>query len=170
MGDRWFGKKELAERPAVTSSDVVVASWWCCCAHPGVSMLIPVCYYDDNVMRQRYPQGFKGTDLPPVPKEQRRIWKAGGVADVSWVSVANHAGGYVCVRPTLQLRLLSTRGGCSLEAPSSSRTSASFLGMRWWRASHLHILADTDTSNLLIPPKVHVLVVPSRCRADRGML
>jgi len=41
-----------------------------------------------------YPQGFKGTDLPPVPKEQRRIWKAGGIADVSWVSVANHAGGY----------------------------------------------------------------------------
>ena len=51
-------------------------------------------------MRQRYPQGFKGTDLPPVPKEQRRIWKAGGIADVSWVSVANHAGGYVCVSDT----------------------------------------------------------------------
>lgn len=41
-----------------------------------------------------YPQGFEGSKLPPVPRAQRKIWKAGGVADVSWVSVANHAGGY----------------------------------------------------------------------------
>jgi len=45
-------------------------------------------------VRQRYPQGFKGTDLPPVPKKQRQVWNSGGIADVSWVSVANHAGGY----------------------------------------------------------------------------
>lgn len=41
-----------------------------------------------------YPQGFQGSKLPPIPKEQRKIWKAGGTANVSWVSVANHAGGY----------------------------------------------------------------------------
>ena len=40
------------------------------------------------------PAGYKGSDLPSIPREQRRVWKAGGVADVSWVSVANHAGGY----------------------------------------------------------------------------
>ena len=41
-----------------------------------------------------YPQGFQGSKLPPIPKEQRKIWKAGSTANVSWVSVANHAGGY----------------------------------------------------------------------------
>ena len=41
-----------------------------------------------------YEQGFNGSDLPPIPKEQRRVWKQGQTANVSWVSVANHAGGY----------------------------------------------------------------------------
>jgi lytic starch monooxygenase len=41
-----------------------------------------------------YPQGFNGSQLPPIPKEQRRTWKLGSTASVSWVSVANHAGGY----------------------------------------------------------------------------
>ena len=41
-----------------------------------------------------YPQGFEGSKLPPIPREQRKVWKAGGTANVSWVSVANHAGGY----------------------------------------------------------------------------
>jgi hypothetical protein len=41
-----------------------------------------------------YPQGFKGSKLPPIPKDQRKVWAAGETAEVSWVSVANHAGGY----------------------------------------------------------------------------
>lgn len=41
-----------------------------------------------------YPQGFKGSALPPIPREQRKVWAAGETAEVSWVSVANHAGGY----------------------------------------------------------------------------
>jgi hypothetical protein len=41
-----------------------------------------------------YPQGFNGSQLPPIPKEQRKTWTLGSTADVSWVSVANHAGGY----------------------------------------------------------------------------
>ena len=41
-----------------------------------------------------YPQGFRGSRLPPIPEAQREVWAAGGTANVSWVSVANHAGGY----------------------------------------------------------------------------
>jgi hypothetical protein len=41
-----------------------------------------------------YPQGFSGSQLPAIPKEQRKTWKLGSTANVSWVSVANHAGGY----------------------------------------------------------------------------
>lgn len=41
-----------------------------------------------------YPQGFPGSKLPTVPKERRAVWNAGGVAEVSWVAAANHAGGY----------------------------------------------------------------------------
>jgi hypothetical protein len=41
-----------------------------------------------------YPQGFKGSKLPPIPKDQRKVWAAGETAEVSWVAVANHAGGY----------------------------------------------------------------------------
>jgi len=42
-----------------------------------------------------YPQGFNGSSLPAIPKEQRKVWKSGGTANVSWVNVANHAGGYL---------------------------------------------------------------------------
>jgi len=41
-----------------------------------------------------YPQGFKGSKLPPIEKSQRKVWSSGKTAEVSWVSVANHAGGY----------------------------------------------------------------------------
>lgn len=41
-----------------------------------------------------YPQGFRGSKLPPIPKHLRSVWKAGSIANVTWVSVANHAGGY----------------------------------------------------------------------------
>eukprot|EP01043_Picozoa_sp_COSAG02_P067019 COSAG02_NODE_10621_length_1898_cov_2.988883_2_plen_95_part_00 len=41
-----------------------------------------------------YPQGYNGSQLPAIPKEQRKTWKLGSTANVSWVSVANHAGGY----------------------------------------------------------------------------
>jgi len=41
-----------------------------------------------------YPQGFPGSKLPPIPKDQRKVWAAGGTAEVAWVAVANHAGGY----------------------------------------------------------------------------
>ena len=41
-----------------------------------------------------HPQGFKGSELPPTPRSKREVWKAGGVAEVAWTSVANHAGGY----------------------------------------------------------------------------
>ena len=42
-----------------------------------------------------YPQGFNGSSLPVIPKQQRKVWKIGGTANVSWVNVANHAGGYL---------------------------------------------------------------------------
>lgn len=42
-----------------------------------------------------HPQGFRGSELAPIPKAQRQVWKAGGLANVSWTSVANHAGGYI---------------------------------------------------------------------------
>lgn len=41
-----------------------------------------------------YPQGFNGSQLPVIPREQRRVWRRGYRANVSWASVANHAGGY----------------------------------------------------------------------------
>lgn len=40
-----------------------------------------------------YPQGFQGSRLPALAGE-KPVWTAGGIADVSWVSVANHGGGY----------------------------------------------------------------------------
>lgn len=39
-----------------------------------------------------YPQGFPGSRLPPVP--DRAVWFAGESAEVAWVPVANHGGGY----------------------------------------------------------------------------
>lgn len=42
-----------------------------------------------------YPQGFAGSKLPAIEKSERSVWKSGGVAEVSWASVANHAGGYM---------------------------------------------------------------------------
>lgn len=41
-----------------------------------------------------YPQGFRGSMLPPIPRGRRSIWRSGDTAEVSWVAVANHAGGY----------------------------------------------------------------------------
>jgi len=41
-----------------------------------------------------YPQGFKGSKLPPIPRHLRKVWTAGKTANVTWVPVANHAGGY----------------------------------------------------------------------------
>ena len=37
------------------------------------------------------PQGSK---LTPIPKQLRKVWTAGGTANVTWAFVANHAGGY----------------------------------------------------------------------------
>ena len=42
-----------------------------------------------------YPQGFPGSKLPKVPKDKQATWVAGGTAEVSWVSAANHGGGYM---------------------------------------------------------------------------
>ena len=41
-----------------------------------------------------YPQGFRGSKLPAIPRGQRKVWTRGGAANVTWVPVANHAGGY----------------------------------------------------------------------------
>lgn len=40
-----------------------------------------------------YEQGYPGSKLPEVP-HGREVWKAGNLAEVSWVSTANHGGGY----------------------------------------------------------------------------
>lgn len=42
-----------------------------------------------------YPQGFPGSKLPPIDKDKRATWTAGKSAEVSWVSAANHGGGYM---------------------------------------------------------------------------
>ena len=42
-----------------------------------------------------YKQGFNGSDLPPIPQQKRKIWKAGQTASVSWVPVANHVSAIV---------------------------------------------------------------------------
>ena len=40
-------------------------------------------------------QGFPGSQLPPVAKEERDVWSIrAGTAEVAWTSVANHGGGY----------------------------------------------------------------------------
>jgi len=41
-----------------------------------------------------YPQGFPGSKLPLIPREQRTTWESGGRTNVEWIAVANHAGGY----------------------------------------------------------------------------
>merc|ERR1740130_418371 len=41
-----------------------------------------------------YPQGFEGSKLPAIPRDLRKVWAAGKTANVTWVPVANHAGGY----------------------------------------------------------------------------
>jgi len=40
-----------------------------------------------------YPQGFPGSMLPPI--KNASVWVAGSQSQVSWVSVANHGGGYI---------------------------------------------------------------------------
>lgn len=40
-----------------------------------------------------YPQGFKGSHLPPLA-EPKVVWTVGGQAEVSWTTMANHGGGY----------------------------------------------------------------------------
>ena len=40
-----------------------------------------------------YPQGFPGSRLPALAGD-KPVWQAGAVAEVAWVSVANHGGGY----------------------------------------------------------------------------
>ena len=82
-----------------------------------------------------YPQGFNGSQLPPIPKEQRRTWKLGSTASVSWVSVANHAGGYtysLCPADEELTEEASTGFLCSL-----STTRRRFATCSWKRAVRL---------------------------------
>ena len=45
-----------------------------------------------GVPPQGIKQGMKGTDLPPVPKEKRAVWKKGSIQEASWDITANHGG------------------------------------------------------------------------------
>lgn len=40
------------------------------------------------------PNGGPGTSLPPLPKHEWAVWKAGSVVEAEWAIYANHAGGY----------------------------------------------------------------------------
>ena len=57
-------------------------------------------------------QGFPGSQLPPVAKEERDVWSIkAGTAEVAWTSVANYGGGYQVSEQlplSLSLSLLSS--------------------------------------------------------------